>query len=108
MRCASACTSCAASCRTLLSGQGQLALGETVTHDLHGGEGLLEGSGVEVPGEWAQWLAQQRERRRGRTRQSLAERAETAPKPRKTGPPRWPWRKSCWRCSRCPKKRINA
>ena len=64
--------------QTLLSGQAQLALGETVTHDLQGGEGLLEGSGVEVPGEWAQWLAQQRERRRCRTRQSLAERADRA------------------------------
>ena len=63
---------------TLLGGQTQLALGDTVTHDLHGGEGLLESSGVDVPGEFAQWLAQQRERRRGRALQSLAERAGRA------------------------------
>jgi DNA-binding SARP family transcriptional activator len=62
----------------LIDGQTHLALGRTVTHDLHGSEGLLEGNAVEIAGEYGQWLAQQRERRRSRTRQGLAARAEDA------------------------------
>lgn len=63
---------------TLLNGQNRLALGETVTHDLHGGEGLLEAGDIEIAGEYGQWLAQQRERRHSRTLQGLAVRADSA------------------------------
>ena len=62
----------------LVDGQARLALAETVTHDLHGSDGLLEGSGVEIAGEFGPWLAQQRERRQGRRLQGLAGRAESA------------------------------
>jgi DNA-binding SARP family transcriptional activator len=62
----------------LIDGQTHLALGRTVTHDLDSGESLLEGNAVEIAGEYGQWLAQQRERRRSRTRQGLAARAECA------------------------------
>ncbi len=54
------------------------ALAEGVSHDLHEADTLLDGVPLEVGGEFAQWLALQRDRRRGRVRRSLAELAEMA------------------------------
>jgi DNA-binding SARP family transcriptional activator/tetratricopeptide (TPR) repeat protein len=54
------------------------ALAEGVSHDLLEADTLLDGVPLEVGGEFAQWLALQRDRRRGRLRRSLAELAEMA------------------------------
>jgi DNA-binding SARP family transcriptional activator/tetratricopeptide (TPR) repeat protein len=56
----------------------QLALAAGVTHDLAESDEVLEGAAAGIDGEFAQWLALQRERRRARVRRSLTELAAMA------------------------------
>ena len=63
----------------VVAGGTTLELAGGVTHDLERADGVLAGlADAEVDGELAQWLALQRERRRDRLRQSLAELADSA------------------------------
>jgi DNA-binding SARP family transcriptional activator len=62
----------------LVEGSINVALVEDVTHDLHDADTLLDGVVLEIGGEFAQWLALQRERRGARVRRSLAELADMA------------------------------
>jgi len=55
-----------------------LALADGVTHDLHDADHVLGARRDEVGGEFGQWLAQQRERRRARVRLGLLELCEMA------------------------------
>lgn len=60
--------------RELVAGRATLELAAGVTHDLHEADGVLgDDDSAEAGSEFALWLAQQRLRRRDRTRQSLAE-----------------------------------
>lgn len=62
----------------LVDGSATAALADGVVHDLHDADTLLDGVALEIGGEFAQWLALQRDRRRARVRRSLAELAEMA------------------------------
>lgn len=62
----------------LVTASGTLALVEGVTHDLDHANDVLGDSAPPANGEFALWLAAQRERRRSRLRRSLAERSETS------------------------------
>ena len=65
---------------TLVEGVATLALVDTVIHDLDEADtvlGSIRGEDV-AAGEFAQWLALQRERRQARVRAALCERADTA------------------------------
>jgi len=54
-------------------GSATLALADAATHDLHDADTVLGERHDEIGGEFGQWLAQQRERRRQRIRQGLIE-----------------------------------
>ncbi len=62
----------------LEAGRDRVALGPGASHDLGDADGVLEGVEGLPGGPFAQWLAQQRERRLQRMRQSLAELATMA------------------------------
>ena len=64
----------------LVVGSTTLALAAGVTHDLEDADGVLgQTTGDDLaPGEFAQWLALQRQRRSGRVRRSLVELCEMA------------------------------
>jgi len=62
----------------LVAGSVTLALAEGLSHDLEDSDSVLAGSEVDIGGEFAAWLAQQRERRRARTRTAIAELAQMA------------------------------
>jgi DNA-binding SARP family transcriptional activator/tetratricopeptide (TPR) repeat protein len=62
----------------LVEGGATAALAAGISHDLHDADTLLDGMAIEVGGEFAQWLALQRDRRRARVRRSLAELAAMA------------------------------
>ncbi|TXH48528.1 MAG: hypothetical protein E6Q93_26525 [Burkholderiaceae bacterium] len=64
----------------LVAGQATLALADGLTHDLEDSDDVLAGVELELePGaELADWLVRQRQRRRERLRQSLAELADMA------------------------------
>lgn len=62
----------------LVRGGTLAALAEGVRHDLDEADTLLDGVALEIGGEFAQWLALQRERRRARLRRSLVDLAEMA------------------------------
>ena len=59
-------------------GSATLTLAEGLTHDLEDADSVLGDAAPAAGGEFAAWLEQQRQRRRGRTRQSLAELAQMA------------------------------
>ncbi|HJV62630.1 MAG TPA: AAA family ATPase [Albitalea sp.] len=59
-------------------GQATLALAEGLTHDLEDADGVLGDAQPVATGEFPIWLAQQRGRRRDRTREALAELAQMA------------------------------
>lgn len=60
------------------AGRDQVALSPGTTHDLQDADGVLDGVQGLPGGPFADWLAQQRDRRRQRMRQSLAELAALA------------------------------
>ncbi len=62
----------------VVTGSATLALAEGVAHDLADADTLLDGVAVEVGGEFAAWLDQQRGRRGARVRRSLVELARMA------------------------------
>ena len=62
----------------LVVGDATLALASGVTHDLHDADAVLADAAHDIGGEFATWLAQQRERRHHRLRQSLIELCEMA------------------------------
>jgi DNA-binding SARP family transcriptional activator len=62
----------------LVAGQATLHLGEGVTHDLADADGVLADTALDIEGEFAQWLALQRQRRSARLRQAVCERADRA------------------------------
>ncbi|MEQ1683146.1 MAG: AAA family ATPase [Burkholderiaceae bacterium] len=62
----------------LVVGSSTLALAEGVRHDLLDADDVLAGVPHDVGGEFAAWLAQQRERRRSRMRSSLVELCDMA------------------------------
>jgi DNA-binding SARP family transcriptional activator len=64
----------------LVRGSTTLALADGVTHDLVEADSVLGATAADdiAPGEFAQWLEQQRMRRRDRVRRSLVELAEMA------------------------------
>jgi DNA-binding SARP family transcriptional activator len=62
----------------LVAGGATLALAEGVAHDLEDSDGVLGEAVHAHSAEFSGWLAQQRERRRGRTRDALAELADMA------------------------------
>jgi DNA-binding SARP family transcriptional activator len=62
----------------LVQGTSVLALAAGVSHDLHDSDGVLGETAHDFGAEYAAWLAQQRERRRARMRQSLIELCELA------------------------------
>ena len=59
-------------------GSATLALAEGLTHDLEDADSVLGGEPAAAAGPYATWLEQQRQRRRGRVHQSLAELAQMA------------------------------
>jgi DNA-binding SARP family transcriptional activator len=59
-----------------------LALAEGIEHDLHEAGGVLADVAIGVPGEFADWLALQRHRRRDRVRGALVELSEGAERAR--------------------------
>ncbi len=59
-------------------GQASLALADGVSHDLDEADEVLADTPLDPGPELAAWLTQQRERRRGRVRHSLAELADMA------------------------------
>lgn len=61
-----------------VAGSATLTLAEGVTHDLDAADQVLGDSAPVAAGEFAAWLAQQRQRRHGRMRQSLVELAQMA------------------------------
>ncbi|HSW22617.1 MAG TPA: AAA family ATPase, partial [Burkholderiaceae bacterium] len=62
----------------LVAGSATLTLADGLGHDLEDSDSVLAGSEVDIGGEFAAWLAQQRERRRARTQTALAELAQMA------------------------------
>ena len=62
----------------LVVGSTTLALADGVRHDLLDADGVLAGVAHDIGGEFAAWLAQQRERRQGRVRASLIELGDMA------------------------------
>jgi DNA-binding SARP family transcriptional activator len=62
----------------LVEGSAVAQLASGVTHDLHDADNVLDGIALGIDGEFAQWLDQQRERRRSRVRRSLVELSEMA------------------------------
>lgn len=62
----------------LVKGQALLSLASGVSHDLDGSDDVLGGVAVEIGAEFTDWLGRQRQRRRQRIRQSLAELADMA------------------------------
>lgn len=62
----------------LVVGQASLALADGVSHDLDEADEVLADTPLDPGPELAAWLTQQRERRRGRVRHSLAELADMA------------------------------
>jgi len=62
----------------VVSGGATLALAEGIAHDLAESDGVLGEGAHDFGPELAAWLAQQRERRRGRLRQSLVELSDMA------------------------------
>lgn len=62
----------------LVEGQATLMLAPGVVHDLEDSDDVLPGVDGEAEGELAEWLVQQRQRRRARLRQSLADLADMA------------------------------
>lgn len=62
----------------LVEGQHTLALAPGVGHDLHEADGVLADVELDVAGEFADWLAHQRARRRARLRDALVELATMA------------------------------
>lgn len=62
----------------LVHGTGVLALAAGVSHDLHDSDAVLGEALHDFGAEYAAWLAQQRERRRARMRQSLIELCDLA------------------------------
>ena len=61
-----------------VAGSATLALAEGLTHDLDDADSVLGDAAPAAAGEFAAWLEQQRNRRRGRVQQSLAELAQMA------------------------------
>ena len=59
-------------------GSATLALAEGLSHDLEDSDSVLGHTAPVAGGEYAAWLEQQRDRRRGRVHQSLAELAQMA------------------------------
>jgi DNA-binding SARP family transcriptional activator len=66
----------------IVVGTATLALGEGVTHDLEDADSVLGEAPPAASGEFAAWLAQQRQRRTSRTRDALVELAEMAERAR--------------------------
>ncbi len=62
----------------LVAGHATLALADGVGHDLFEAHEVLAGVAHDIGGEFATWLAQQRERRQSRVRASLVELCEMA------------------------------
>ena len=62
----------------IVVGKATLALADGVTHDLADADAVLGDSAAPADGEFAHWLATQRERRRSRLRQSLVELSQMA------------------------------
>ncbi len=62
----------------IVVGTATLALAEGVSHDLEDADSVLGGAPPAASGEFAEWLAQQRQRRTSRTRDALVELAEMA------------------------------
>ncbi|MBX3606197.1 MAG: AAA family ATPase [Piscinibacter sp.] len=62
----------------LVAGGAVIALAAGIGHDLHEADSLLDGVALEIGGEFGQWLALQRSRRRARVRDALADLAGMA------------------------------
>ncbi|TXC66780.1 hypothetical protein FSC37_16115 [Piscinibacter aquaticus] len=62
----------------LVAGQDVLTLADGVLHDLETSDDMLAGLDIEAGAELLEWLARQRQRRRERLRQSLAELSDMA------------------------------
>jgi tetratricopeptide (TPR) repeat protein len=62
----------------IVCGQTTLALAADVTHDLDGSRHLLDNAGVDIGGEFGQWLAHQRERRLQGASQGLVDQIDQA------------------------------
>lgn len=62
----------------VIEGQATLALAPGIEHDLHDADDVLADLGEAIGGEFGQWLAHQRSRRKSRVQRSLAELADMA------------------------------